>query len=333
MTTMTAAIAAEPKSTSLAVSSVLDEEEPPSLSSSSRSRITSGAVDFISGAAAGTLGKFLEYPADAVKSKMQSQLPAYSGKTTVGVVSYVARVEGVRGFYAGVAAPAAGCALECSIAYSVFYSMGEWLTQGLPPRPPTERSRKHDFYVVAVAAGAGGICNGFVLTPIELIKCRVQCMPREYPTVRAALQKIVFTEPRGIRTLGDGLTPTLGRELVGSIGFFVAIEGSQRALFSRHLKPDGDVEETAPWYVLLVSGGFGGLGLMGPTFPMDTIKTHMQINPTLAREGFLATARHLLLKPGGVKNFFEGFGITMIRAFPSAGVIVTAAETLRARFS
>lgn len=313
--------------------------------SASASSTSSFFVDFSAGAIGGAVGKYLEYPLDAVKTKMQSGLPAYSNKSTAEVLRYVARVEGLHGFYAGVAAPAFGCAVECSVAFSLFYGVSDLLCKYTDRRraasssssstsrtttTETTRATHHEYWVVSLSGAAGGVANGFLLTPVEKVKCLCQSSPTNYPSVRVALRKTLQEE--GWRGFGAGLSGTMLREVIGSTGFFFMIEWTTRNAFSQHLMPNGDFSESAPLYCLPVCGGMAGFGLLLPTFCFDSVKTLMQVDEKMNRLGFFGCSRHVY-RTGGVAGFYHGFGITMLRAFPSNAAIVTMAEYLRYKLS
>jgi hypothetical protein len=81
-----------------------------------------------------------------------------------------------------------------------------------------------------------------------------------------------------------------------------------------------DLTAEAPWYVRPVCGGIAGFGLLCPVFPADSVKTLMQTNSDKARAGFIRTAQGMF-REGGVRAFYNGFPITMARAFPANAVV------------
>jgi ornithine carrier protein len=75
--------------------------------------------DVVCGSAAGVIGKYIEYPFDTVKVRLQSQphhLPLqYTGPLDCFKKSY--RQDGVRGIYRGISAPLVGAAVETSCLF------------------------------------------------------------------------------------------------------------------------------------------------------------------------------------------------------------------------
>jgi ornithine carrier protein len=75
--------------------------------------------DVVCGSIAGVIGKYIEYPFDTVKVRLQSQphhLPLlYTGPLDCFKKSY--RQDGIRGIYRGISAPLVGAAVETSCLF------------------------------------------------------------------------------------------------------------------------------------------------------------------------------------------------------------------------
>jgi len=80
------------------------------------------AKDILFGSIAGIVGKFIEYPFDTVKVRLQSQPdglpPQYKGPVDCFRQSW--RADGIPGLYRGITAPLVGAAVETS---SLFFSV------------------------------------------------------------------------------------------------------------------------------------------------------------------------------------------------------------------
>ena len=78
----------------------------------------------------------------------------------------------------------------------------------------------------------------------------------------------------------------------------------------------------------LISGGIAGTSVDVALFPLDTIKTRMQVglpphDTSTARE----LARELLCKAGGsAAPLYSGLPAMLLRAFPSTGAMMLAVE-------
>ena len=117
-----------------------------------------------------------------------------------------------------------------------------------------------------------------------------------------------------------GLGPTLCREIIGSMLYFTGYEWMMR----KFLKKGQRVTE-APLHASLVSGGFAGLSFWTVAYPVDLIKTKMQTDNLCTRKyPNMVTTIQKILEEGGVKGFYKGYGVCILRAIPvnSGGFLV-----------
>jgi hypothetical protein len=105
--------------------------------------------DIVFGSIAGIVGKFIEYPFDTVKVRLQSQpdgLPLqYKGPVDCFRQSW--KADGISGLYRGISAPLVGAAVETSSLFfsvsphlSVFYLISKLTLTIVPPRPKSPPS-------------------------------------------------------------------------------------------------------------------------------------------------------------------------------------------------
>ena len=131
-------------------------------------------------------------------------------------------------------------------------------------------------------------------------------------SIDCALQ--VFRE-EGVRGLYRGFSTTCIRE-VPSFGLYFWVYNRSIDLFTN----PGEAPSTP---VILLSGGLAGSLSWTSVYPIDVIKTHIQLStPTssaaLSKTGsptFLQMTRSLHAKYG-ISVFFKGIQTTIIRAFP-----------------
>ena len=78
-----------------------------------------------------------------------------------------------------------------------------------------------------------------------------------------------------------------------------------------------------PLWARVVSGAFANFVTWGVVFPLDAIRSVQQAAPpgSPPPPGLLGSAR-ALLREGGVGRLYRGFGFTLLRAGPVAGVIL-----------
>ncbi|KAJ1650275.1 hypothetical protein IWW47_005731, partial [Coemansia sp. RSA 2052] len=78
-----------------------------------------GVGDLAFGSLAGMMGKFVEYPFDTVKVRLQtSESQVFSG--TLDCLKQTWRNEGFRGFYRGLTSPLVGAMAENAIAFYAY---------------------------------------------------------------------------------------------------------------------------------------------------------------------------------------------------------------------
>jgi hypothetical protein len=134
---------------------------------------------------------------------------------------------------------------------------------------------------VPLSALSAGFVLSFVLSPAELIKCRMQ-LGRSDPYHRYTgpldcLRHLLRTE--GLRGLGRGLPATMAREMPGNAVYFSAYQSL------RHLLPGRAVDYSSPRTLreqisdiasAVLCGGVAGVALWAAVLPLDVAKTRVQ---------------------------------------------------------
>lgn len=269
-------------------------------------------VDTVSGIFGGCAGKAVEYPADTVKVKLQAQ--GNTGASYAGPLDCVRqtlKTDGVRGLYVGLPVPLLGSMAEMAV---LFTAMGRIKrVVAADPEAPTLAE-------TCLAGGGAGVCATFVLTPVELIKCRLQTRTYDGGSGGAvsAIRDALRTEGPGV--LYKGFLGTLLREVPGTAAWFGMYEWTLGQL-TRGAAPD---EEPAGWKVI-AAGGAGGMGYWGAFYPADTVKTEMQTRSTVGRGGgaapsFIQTFASIY-RTAGMRGLYAGLGPTLLRAIPSNAAV------------
>ncbi|RAL06873.1 putative mitochondrial ornithine carrier protein AmcA/Ort1 [Aspergillus homomorphus CBS 101889] len=297
--------------------------------------------DILYGSTAGMVGKVIEYPFDTVKVRLQSQpdhLPLkYTGPLDCFRQSF--HTDGVRGLYRGISAPMVGAAVENSCLFfsyrivqdilrATFYSPADVLP----------------FPALVLCGAASGSITSLALTPVELIKCKMQ-VPLAGSGAKApgplALIVSVFRHD-GIMGFWRGQMGTFIRETGGGAAWFGSYEGVM-ALFrsartNSHCTDDAALEShRVPIPQQMLAGAAAGVSYNFLFYPADTIKSRMQTEDvTLSthngeRQTFGGVAR-ALWRQQGVKGLYRGCGITCARSAPSSAFIFTIYEGLRSHF-
>lgn len=274
--------------------------------------------DIINGSIAGAFGKMIEYPFDTIKVRLQTQ-DAHLFPTTWSCIKYTYNNEGIlKGFFQGIGSPVSGAALENAVLF-VSYNQCTRFLENYTNATPLQQ-------IIASGAFAGS-CASFVLTPVELVKCKLQVSNLQnvasgnkkptqiIPTVKAVLKE------RGLAGLWQGQSGTFLRESFGGVAWFSTYELMKKYLKTRHADAREN-DENATWE-LLVSGASAGLTYNASVFPADTLKSMMQTEQI----GLFACAKKVMAK-SGIRGFYRGLGITLIRAVPANAVVFYTYESL-----
>ncbi|KAI1928770.1 mitochondrial ornithine carrier protein [Ophidiomyces ophidiicola] len=297
--------------------------------------------DVLFGSLAGIAGKYIEYPFDTVKVRLQSQpdgIPLqYKGPIDCFRQSF--KAEGVRWLYRGISAPLFGAAVETS---SLFFSYR--VTQEILQSTIYSPSEKLPFSALITCGAVSGAFTSLLLTPIELIKCKMQ-VPRMTeaglrPPGPLALIVSVFKHD-GLLGFWRGQMGTLIRETGGSAAWFGGYEGVS-ALFRKYNaqnSPVGssDMPKPLPLYQQMLSGAAAGVSYNFIFYPADTIKSRIQTEDIAAltdnarRKTFWEVGRSLW-RQQGVTGLYRGCGITCARSAPSSAFIFSIYEGLRYYF-
>lgn len=183
-------------------------------SSASSGRLSQASKDIGFGSIAGMVSKVFEHPFDLVKVRLQTQSsdqPArYAGALDCFKQTYVQ--EGLRGLYRGLSMPVFGATLENAclfFTYNQIQSAIRWFNGEATGVSAAKADAESPLSIpqLAIAAAGAGAVTSVVLTPIELIKCKmqVQMITREQHapqvSVGAAAARVAQTPLEQTRSL------------------------------------------------------------------------------------------------------------------------------------
>lgn len=186
---------------------------------------------------------------------------------------------------------------------------------------------------LCMAGGLSGAVVSFVLTPIELLKCRLQT--QSYLSKGSLLHKgpmSVFMhtlKSKGITGLYQGHTGTLLREVAGGVAWFGIYEWSVKRLLAQDPYKVRTKADLSAWE-LMGAGALAGMGYNSALYPADVVKSRMQ-SGLHGNDGFLKIAKEIY-QTHGARFFFRGFGLTVCRSAPSSAIIFYSYEWLNRNF-
>lgn len=263
--------------------------------------------DISFGSLAGMASKIFEHPFDLTKVRLQSQLISNDGLRFSGPLDCLTKTykyEGVSGLYRGLPAPLVGAIAENASLFLAYHQiqrlMGKTEDLGLAQK--------------AVAACGAGAITSFILTPIELVKCRMQVSSLANPPGPITVFLSALRQG-GLLGLWTGHTGTFIRETGGAGVWFGTKEAVAAYLLERRGAQKLTTADSA------ISGACAGGAFNLAFFPADTVKSAIQTAEGTSHS-FLTTLKHIL-RTNGIKGLYAGCGITILRSMPSsAGIFV-----------
>ncbi|GME99477.1 unnamed protein product [Ambrosiozyma monospora] len=339
--------------TSLAISYSTSTSSPPPIE---KSFAQQAMTEIIVGSISGAIGKIVEFPFDSIKVKLQysQSLPTAIFTSTWHCIKSTWIHEGwYNGFYKGLMSPMIGSSLEIASLF-VSYKMAQ---DGLNYLKRSDSKDELTMLEKFLCGGVSGISASFVLTPVELIKVKYQVedlknigngisiVPKQQDSTSIGkLVKSIY-QAEGIKGLWKGQTTTLVREFGGSAAWFGAYEMTLEFFKSRIQKNDNlDLGKRKEDYEhkpmeLMIAGGMAGMAYNGILFPVDTVKSIIQSqdhltgsNGKVSSSNTVLGVSKIIYMKHGLKGFYSGLGITMIKTVPASGIMFYCYETIKKQF-
>mmetsp|Transcript_2729 Transcript_2729/g.3889 ORF Transcript_2729/g.3889 Transcript_2729/m.3889 type:complete len:297 (-) Transcript_2729:87-977(-) len=272
--------------------------------------------DFLAGFASGTLGVIVSQPFDTIKVRLQTLSGvADGGMSAANCVKNTVHAEGPLALYKGMMAPLLMISTINAVTFASYGNALRIISSG-------KEDMAAGFMEVYLAGMWGGFTQSFISGPTELLKCKLQVQGKMFssssPIHRGNLdlmRAIIRTD--GYIGMTKGLVPTLYRD-VPSYGLYFAVYDYLKTF----LPTIGFNELNSK----LIGGAVAGSAAWTLVYPMDTVKTKIQIDtqPRLQEKPF--TELVLLYRQGGIRTLYRGLGTTILRAIPTNAVVLPAYE-------
>ncbi|KAK6084687.1 mitochondrial carrier protein [Seiridium cupressi] len=269
------------------------------------------SADFWAGYISGAIGILVGNPLDIIKVRLQAKDAAIGAQNTS---SYVRQFESTSSLITGTAAPVIGYGALNALLFVSYNRSEAALNAAL--------NLQSSLWTTWIAGAVGGLATWVVSTPTELIKCRAQVSSPPESSWNIA-KSILRRE--GVRGLYFGGVVTALRDSIGYGFYFWSYELSTRMMVSSTKRETSFSEDAAK---VLLCGGLAGVATWASIFPLDVIKTRVQVqtlNPEVKslmsdqstperRLGAVEIAKEAY-KEGGIRVFFRGLTICSLRAF------------------
>ncbi|KMZ65787.1 Mitochondrial carrier protein [Zostera marina] len=272
--------------------------------------------EFIAGGLGGMAGVIAGHPLDTLRIRLQQ--PVIFGVPKIsafGFLRKIIRSEGASSLYRGMGAPLGSIAIQNAVVFQVYALLSRSLDSN-HELPPSYRS-------VTLAGVGTGTIQTLLLSPVELVKIRLQLQPqanfRQGPISMA--KSIIRTE--GLRGIYRGLTITTLRDAPAHGVYFWTYEFTRE-----HLHPGCRKQGKESLATMVLAGGLAGVTSWICCYPLDVVKSRLQAQSEkggMKYHGVIDCIRKSVREEGH-QVLFRGLGTAVGRAFVVNGAIFTAYE-------
>ena len=277
------------------------------------------SMTFVGGSLGGIANVLIGHPFDTLKVRMQML-----NTSLFSCIKSMIAQEGATSLYKGIKSPLYNVPIIYSLCFGS-YEVGLWALGVRFSKEPTP-------WQASIAGGWAGFVISFVLTPMELVKCRQQMegVGQKIHASKACTIAKQIVQSQGIRQLFKANTLTIAREVPANavyFGAFIYLKEAFKPIF-------GDNS-----FNTIVVGGLAGLASWIVGYPQDTIKTRIQCDVTnmyqrhrMFNDNGIIDCFRKTLRNEGIAGFWKGFSACAIRATFAEAITFTVYEKFRKRF-
>jgi len=236
--------------------------------------------------------------------------PKYFNGTLDALVK-ISKVEGVTSLWSGLS-PTLVLAVPTTVIYFTTYEQLKYAIVQKTSNPAK--------YAIPISLSAGGLARLVAVvcvSPLELIRTKMQSQKMAFTDVRKALGVTIKTE--GVGGLWKGLAATLLRDVPFSAVYWSCYE---------HLRPP-----EFNFSQMLLAGGIAGSIASTITLPADVIKTRFQLD--LGESGVRKSTQEVvkeILAMQGIKGLYSGLVPRLLKVAPACAIMITSYEYCKKYF-
>ncbi|KAI8476027.1 MAG: mitochondrial carrier domain-containing protein [Monoraphidium minutum] len=240
------------------------------------------------GSVAGVVEHTAMYPVDTIKTRMQAL--SHPGQrlhsSTLQALRAVLRREGVGGLYRGVGAVAWGA----GPAHALYFATYEAAKGALGGN-----AQGHHPLAAAAAGAAATLVNDGCMTPVDVIKQRLQVAHSPYKGTMDCVRQVLRQE--GVGALFRSYRTTIVMNIPYTAVHFSVYESAKKFLLGAggdaastgDAAAEGDEPEEG-LAVQVVAGGLAGGAAAAITTPLDVVKTRLQTEGVASPRRYGTTA-------------------------------------------
>lgn len=257
-----------------------------------KSQFLKGFNEFVAGSLGGMAGITVGHPMDTIRVRLQIQSPINPKYKSFSdcLFKIIKEEKGVHGLFKGLLSPLLGEMGNLAVVFGIYGNLKKYIPQ--------------DDYVGIAASGLiAGLTAVSVVVPVELVKIRLQTNSQEFKGFYGCLKEILHNG--GVKNLYHGLSVTLLRDIPFNVSYFVSYEYIKNQISKR----TGKVTTTE----YLLSGGLAGMCAWAFVYPTDILKSIIQAETKKIK---IVPEAKRIFQTEGIKGFYKGFSISVLRAFP-----------------
>ncbi|ESK94138.1 mitochondrial ornithine transporter 1 [Moniliophthora roreri MCA 2997] len=282
---------------------------------SSKSSSLATINELLAGSVGGAAQVIVGQPLDTIKTRAQIA-PKGMFKGPMDILTQTIRKEGFFALYKGMASPLIGIAGVNSLLFAA-YGVSKRI---ISPYPQLSLPQ------IALAGAMAGAANAILASPVEMFKVRMQGQYGGLADKRLrTVAREMWSEWGFRKGVMRGYWITVMREIPAYAGFYTAYEFSKRRFISIY-GPE------LPVWALLASGSTGGIAYWLSCYPLDVIKSRVQLRPTPPSGTpvqYVANEVRMILAESGARGLFNGLSPSLLRSIPAAASTFAAFELTR----
>ncbi|KAF2301283.1 hypothetical protein GH714_022404 [Hevea brasiliensis] len=285
--------------------------------------------EFVAGGFGGIAGIISGYPLDTLRIRQQQN--SNSG-SALSILRRVIAAEGPRALYRGMGAPLASVTFQNAMAFQIYAILSRAFDSSVSVNDPPS------YKGVALGGVGTGALQSLMLTPVELVKIRLQLQDKSHAELHhidchkgpiSVAKSILRTE--GLRGIYRGFSITVLRDAPSHGFYFWTYEYMREQLHPGCRKNGQESLRT-----MLIAGGLAGVASWVCCYPLDVIKTRLQAQTPSSPQKYngILDCLSRSVKEEGYRVLWRGLGTAVSRAFAVNGAIFSAYEiALRCLFN
>lgn len=240
---------------------------------------------------------------------------------TMDAMLKICRFEGIRSLWSGFSA-ALLMTVPATVIYFTVYDRLKYRIGYREEDPST-------LYLSALAGAAARIGAATAISPIELVRTKMQSQKYSFSEVGLAVRSAVHGD--GLRVLMRGLPPTLMRDVPFSAIYWLGYESMKSCMLRQNAGAELYMSQT------LIAGATAGTVAAVLTLPFDVVKTHQQV---ALGEGGNANQRMSSLRmmkdlytSRGFTSLYAGFVPRIVKVAPACAIMISSYEFFKSYFA